>query len=366
MNIEPPEFLKSTEEVTPEWLTRALRQAGFLDRGKVMSVGCKKTTSMIVSFCLRLQPVYSADATPGAPRQIFLKFSRPELTEQFWTSHNENEVIFYNRVLSLMPDAPCIRCYGARYCPTTGASYVLLEDIADTHIQPRQPLPPSRANCRRAIEALAGLHATWWEDSRLGTEFGIVERGDRLIPDELRDRVMPFINYLGDRLTPHRRRTYERILASTASRWANPANPRGLTLVHGDAHCWNFFYPRDAEKDRVRLFDWHRWCVDVGPRDVAHMIARCWYRDRREWLEKDLVRLYHTTLQARGVAGYSWDDCWHDYRKSVIRNLIAPVRNWAQGRKPSLWWAVLERVHQAYEDLGCEELLEDSSSRSSS
>jgi hypothetical protein len=365
MHAELPEFITDPAGVTPEWLTRALRQAGVLSGGHVVSIGCTKTTKMVVSYCLNLSPKYSADAPPKAPRRLFLKFSRPDLAEQFWESHNQNEVIFYERVAPLMKGMPFMRCYAARYCAETGASYVLLHDVNGTHMQPPQPLPPSRGNCRRAIVALAQLHAAWWEDPRLGKDFGIVERGDTLIPEELRKHVMPFVRFLGDRLTPHRQAIYRRLVTAKGSRWANPAQPRGLTLVHGDAHCWNFFYPRDRVKDRVLIFDWHRWCVDVGPRDAAHMMARSWYRDRREWLEMDMLRLYHDSLLGRGVANYTWDDCWHDYRKSVLRNLIAPVRNWAQGRKPSLWWAVLERAMQAVEDLKCEEFLEGGAAGSS-
>jgi hypothetical protein len=87
------------------------------------------------------------------------------------------------------------------------------------------------------------------------------------------------------------------------------------------------------------------------------MIALSWFPERRALMEKDLVRRYHASLLASGVRDYGWNECWNDYRRSVIKNLMVPVRSWAQRKRASLWWTALERAMLAYQDLGCEELL---------
>jgi len=61
---------------------------------------------------------------------------------------------------------------------------------------------------------------------------------------------------------------------------------------------------------------------------------------------------------ACGVEGYTWRDCWNDYRLAVVtRALFMPMWQWSSGQPPRAWWASLECALQAFEDLGCAELV---------
>jgi hypothetical protein len=168
-----------------------------------------------------------------------------------------------------------------------------------------------------------------------------------------------FVDFLGDRLSSDRRRLYEQVLSS----WPFPgvlervADRRGLTLVHGDPHVWNFMYPRDPAHDRARIIDWHEWSIGLGTDDLAETIALWWYPERRARLEMHLLRRYHERLVEHGVQAYGWERCRDDYRLSVIKSLLSPVWMHAQGRTPAFWWPILERVVLAFQDLGCVELL---------
>src|SRR5208282_2401058 len=92
---------------------------------------------------------------------------------------------------------------------------------------------------------------------------------------------------------------------------------RAVTIVHGDAHVWNCFLPRDGGED-VRLFDWDSWRLGVATEDIAYMMAMHWYPDRRQRLEQPLLDVYHATIQECGVAGYSRSALDDDYRFSVL------------------------------------------------
>jgi hypothetical protein len=70
-----------------------------------------------------------------------------------------------------------------------------------------------------------------------------------------------------------------------------------------------------------------------------------------------LIRYYYESLLAHGVANYSFDELWLDYRRCVVRNLTFPIIIWNRGIKPEGWWHRLECALGAYHDLGCEELL---------
>jgi hypothetical protein len=47
-------------------------------------------------------------------------------------------------------------------------------------------------------------------------------------------------------------------------------------------------------------------------------------------LEKALLQHCYKELLAHGVKDYQWDDCWNDYRLSVIlMGIFIPVWRWA-------------------------------------
>ncbi|HZG43846.1 MAG TPA: hypothetical protein VEY93_12845, partial [Longimicrobium sp.] len=260
-------------------------------------------------------------------------------------------------------------CYDAAYSTETGTAHVLLEDVSETHTQTNAPLPPTLRDCELAIDCLAQLHAHFWEHPQLGTEIGKLtsEREFESLAQTLRAHLTGFTDFLGDRLPAERIAIYERVLDGPMHPWRRMLKAEGLTLSHGDAHWWNFLYPRDDTDDNgdddathtALIFDWHLWHVDIPLKDLAFMIAFNWYPQRRARLEQKLLRRYHAALVERGVKNFSWTDCWHDYRQAVIRELFVPVWQWSSGMRPAVWWSNLEKIWMAFEDLRCAELLDE-------
>ena len=85
--------------------------------------------------------------------------------------------------------------------------------------------------------------------------------------------------------------------------------------------------------------------------DLAYLMAVHWFPDRRARLEQPLLRRYHRRLEEHGVQGYSWDDCWLDYRYSVFRCLQIPLWQRSAGFPAASWWSHLERTLAAYDSL---------------
>ncbi|HVF48468.1 MAG TPA: hypothetical protein VNA19_00195 [Pyrinomonadaceae bacterium] len=353
--------INDPRQATPEWLTGVLRRSVLLNRGEVIRVENRLTKRLPLSVVSRLAVVYSDDAPAFAPSRLFLKISGKDLAQVTLAEPYSREVEFYRTISGAMHDPPFIRCYGAAYSHASGNGYVLLDDLSDTHFQPEAPLPPAPEHCEAAVECLAQLHAFWWEHPRLGNDVGrLFDESDlRNFIGDVEKNVAGFVDFLQDDLPVERRKIYERLISSAGKVWGRLTQARGLTVTHGDAHWWNLLYPRESSGERVRLFDWHLWHVDVGARDLAFMIALGWYPERRAALERRLVRRYHESLLAHGVGNYTWSDCWNDYRWAAIRNLNIPVIFWSQGRSASLWRDNLERAMLAYQDLECAELLDD-------
>jgi hypothetical protein len=230
-------------------------------------------------------------------------------------------------------------------------------------------LPPSVSQCEGAVDSLASFHAFWWENPRLGQDLG-ARYSEAILADLLsqaQGNLGAWLDFMGDRVSPGRRATFERICGAwPAWRVQRLLAGRGITLVNRDTHAANFLYPRYPERDRARtgfarIVDWQNWRVDAGTDDLAYMIAAHWYPERRVRLEKLLLQRYQQRLHEHGIP-YTWEECWQDYKASVIRVLFFLISSWQRGdsdspRSPALWFDRVERATLSYEDLGCAWLL---------
>ncbi|ETW94455.1 MAG: hypothetical protein ETSY1_34780 [Candidatus Entotheonella factor] len=355
-----PDVITDVNQMTPELLTEVLQATGTLPQGRVMTIepqGLFYPT--FTSTIVRLEVCYSADAPPSAPSHFLLKMSRPEAHSDVLADLGRPEVAFYTTISPAMSDSPAVDCYHALYIPDTRQFHILLADVSETHEQTEWPLPGTYPTCIQSVECLARFHAYWWDHPHLGTE--IISRPSEFALQgpfsDLQERCTAFVNFLGDRLSPERRAVYDRVLAAWPALANRLTTGRDVTIVHGDAHMWNFLYPRGSPTDTACLVDWQLWHISVGASDLAYMMALHWYPDRRAALEQPLLRHYHHCLQEHGLRTYSWEACWRDYQWSAVRNLLLPVIQWAAKIPAAGWWPHLERAMLAFEDLDGDSLL---------
>ena len=126
------------------------------------------------------------------------------------------------------------------------------------------------------------------------------------------------------------------------------------TLLHGDMHAWNVFYPCDTSAE-ICFIDWNMWDIGIPTDDLAYFIAIHWYPERRKRLEQKMLVGYHEKLKENGVYDYTWDKFFENYRRSVTLSLLTPVWQWIRGIEPCIWWPHLECICQAFDDLKCSE-----------
>jgi thiamine kinase-like enzyme len=356
-----PEFITNIDQITPEWLTAVLQRASALERGRVIAV-TKHASTHPSGMTARLIPTYSDDAQPTPPARLFLKCSRRD-AELGVPGIGNRETQFYNALAGHMQELPVVRCYEAVYSTDVGGAYLLMEDLSETHTAlPPSQLPPLNSDCEQIVDALARIHAFWWNDARLGVEIGQMptEGSLQISLREDAEHVRAFVDFIGDRLAPARRAIYEQsISALLPLHMKRFSNSRHLTITFEDVHAGNFLYPRDPAKDTLRIIDWEQWGINIGPHDLAYMMGLFWFPERRTRLEMPLLQRYHKRLVGHGIENYTWADCWHDYRLSIIQHLFTPIWQWAHGSPPDIWWNHLERICCAFQDLHCQELLAD-------
>ncbi|PEL51882.1 phosphotransferase family protein [Bacillus wiedmannii] len=276
------------------------------------------------------------------------------------------ELIYYNKLAPLMNLDSRILCYEAASLKERSISYLLMEDLSESHYTPDFALQPYSNQCMQVADALASLHASCWNKS------GFLNKVDKISGDythrrflthrynETREIMERFIFFMGDRLSNRRQKIYYRLLESSSSIFSERFNDlNNLTFVHGDAHFWNFLYPK-ADSDygnRVRLIDWEYWDIGIGCAELAYTFSLWLYPEQRKLMEPIILDRYYKKLILAGVENYSWGQCKQDYKLGILQNMFLPSWHWNNNERAELWWNHLERSFLAFDDLKCKDLL---------
>lgn len=338
----------------PLELTSALYAAGSLKKGSILSVTIAKQIETPISHLWFLEVAYAAGCSPALPDRLLLKWA---IDESPAPDRGEPEIIFYRELAPALPSPPMIRCL-ATAGQESKQQWMLLEDLRASHTNPPWPERPSNTSVYNAVAVLARLHAQWWESPALGLTVGSLhtETALRTMVHGFRDHLPGFFADLGDDLPAADRRVLETVFDSSLRPWLRLLDERALTVIHGDAHTWNFLFPRSAD-GMPYIFDWQTWHLDVGARDLAFMIGLHWDRSTRQQLELPLLHFYHEQLRTAGISNYSFDDLLLDYRRCLVRNLTFPIILWARGSPRESWRQRLDHALAAYRDLNAAELL---------
>jgi len=348
--------IDNIDQVTPAWLTGILREHDQSGHCEVVEVVCSRSRSSgLMSRRYHLELKYSEDAKGTLPKRLFLKIGRP----QYFDS-SKREVTYWRELFAANNGFPDVHCYDAAYSVDTRSSHLLFSDVSDNYYALNDyPLSPSLDHCLQAVACLARNHAVNW-----GKALGKIREesldGRSLVNafDSVKRSAPSFFDFLGDRLTTPRRVQYEKLLEKfPALLKQRMKEESSLTLMHGDAHYWNFMFPRNDNQQQALLLDWSEWEIGIGCYDLAFMIACFWYPDRRQRHEAAILNQYHKVLLENGVSSYSRQECDFDYRLGIMRNLILPIYMWNNNMPASIWLPRMELSFFAFEDLGCDLLL---------
>lgn len=353
--------ITDVEQVTPHWLTETLTASGALQSGEVIGLDwdTQSFNKGYLSNIATLALTYSPNAQGACPKNLFLKMTKPDLHPEL-LGRSLHELEFYQAATKLGGDFPIPNCYDSAYDEATHLSHLLLDDLAPTHFQRPQPLPPSNHHCELIMESLARVHARWWNNPQLGhgLGFALTQADSDASHQRLTDTLPKFFDFLGDGLLPQYRQAYEKIMASNflADLSERLMALKNVTLIHGDAHTGNLMLPHDPS-GRVLLIDWHLWNIDLPTQDLAFLMALHWSPARRALLEIPLLQHYHAAFCANGPTNYAWDDFYNDYRRSVVIMALIPIGQFRRKSPNGVVWFGLQDSLAAFTDLHCEEVL---------
>jgi hypothetical protein len=347
-------------ELTPEWLTGCLRAAGFADV-RVVGVRAERIGTGQAAACARLVLDYAGDRR-AAPATLIAKLPPDdEATRSSCVAMGiyRREVEFYRDVAPrLTMSLP--RCYCLEVDPAGDEFLILMEDLAPA------AAGDQLAGCtpevaRAAVRELVGLQAPTWCDEALGRRFAEPEGGFFSDMHGLYNQMLPaFLARFADRLEPDE---VEIITALGEAPDAPLFQPVGapFCLEHRDYRLDNLLIDATRQPPRVSVVDWQGMRTGRPLNDVALCLAGSLDPEVRRAVEADILRDYHAALQAAGVAGFSFEICWEEYRRAAFAGfgltVVAAVAVAATARGDLMFTAMAHRYARHALDVDAQEFL---------
>ena len=310
------------QALTSEWLTQALRQTETITSAAVSSFQTQAIGAEgegITGQTARVKLVYDSDETT-APHTLIAKFHAADSTIRDTVNlyrGYENEFRFYQKVATQM-ETPTPRCYYADF-HESGLKVLLLEDLAPARSVGGN-INPSQVEL--AIRQIAKLHAFWWEhpqsDDILGKENMSVIKGVwNHLQNQVQNNWQSFPELTRDNLPQEMIGISQRIV----NNWIAIADqllyhsPR--TFIHGDFTPDNFFFATVEGGVPFALIDWQLFKRGRSAYDIGMLLGGLPTEQRRQ-TEQDLLKMYYQILVENRVEGYTFEQCFDDYRLTQL------------------------------------------------
>jgi aminoglycoside phosphotransferase (APT) family kinase protein len=236
---------------------------------------------------------------------------------------------------------------------------LLLEDLTDVHVGD-EVAGCTAAEAELVIRHIAEFHARWWESpllEKLDWMPDVNAPVQKSAVPAYEQTWEPFLANFGAALSPAMHDLCARMKDHVGTLLDQLA-PAPRTILHGDWRLDNIFFGDGT----IAAIDWQISTKGRGAFDVGYFLSSCIEADVRRAEEERLVRLWWEIASDGGKGGYSFDDAWTDYRRSVLFSNAYTVigigsLDAANERGMALFQAWLRRRSAAIEELKAGDLL---------
>jgi hypothetical protein len=346
------------DQLTPQWLTLALRESGHLPRGSVTAaehviIG---TGKMGDNFRYSL----SYDGDYDAPLTLIAKLPATDETARTMAGAlgaYYNEVMFYKHLATgTAMRTPLIY---ANEVNAEGTEFVtLMEDLAPAE-PGSQLVGESLQHTRMALQEAAQLAAAYYGNAEIGGLDYVTSPartdGGAQGAQYMQECWPQFVDRFGHGLSRECITFAEHYIdrhVHFVSRFQGKK-----TLIHGDFRCENVLFGPDT----ATVVDWQTVGESSALTDAAYFLGgSVEIEQRREW-EKALIDEYSQWLDAAGVS-LGQQDCWEQYREyamhGIVITVLGAVFTAAEERSDKMFLTMIQRHLQQCVDLNSAEFLD--------
>lgn len=321
-----PPLLRTPAEVTPEWLTDVLRAAQRLRDRRVVALTSEQVGTGQMGTSVRYTLSYDG-AAENAPTSVVCKFASADPTSRatgLAMRIYEVEVNFYRQVAGTV-NIRMPGCYFGDIDLGTGEFVLVLEDMTPCR-QGDQLSGCSIDQAALALEELAKLHAPRWADERLA-QLPWLNRNTpeslALVSGFLPALFPGFVERYGGRLQPEHVALGEKLVAGLVPWMSHREGP--FSIQHGDYRLDNMLFGVAGSACPLAVVDWQTVVWGPPVADASYFLGAGLPVEERRANERALLRHYYDALRAGGVAGFSWDRCWRDYRRYAFSGLLMAI-----------------------------------------
>jgi hypothetical protein len=359
MSNAEPKLLTDPDLVTPEWLTDVLRHSGAIGSDSaVTSLHAEDIGTGQVGANVRYSLTYEGGAGPPTLVCKFASRDPQSAATGVQTLTYETEVAFF-RDLADTVDISRPHCHFVGIEHGTANVVLVMDDLAPAE-QGDQIRGCTVEEATLAIDEVAKLHGPRWGDptlkelawlDRTATSGGMATMYDYFwgqFVDRYRATLDPVTLEEGERL----RTLLDKLRAR---------EPVALTPIHYDYRLDNMLFGTAAGGRPLTVVDWQTVQLGLGPYDVAYFLGNAFEPEVRRSCEEELVQRYHDALLGYGVAGYSFEQCWDDYRRAAHASLgmaiFSSILVGRTDRGDEMFMAMANRSAQMAADLDTASLL---------
>ncbi|MEQ8659408.1 MAG: phosphotransferase [Gammaproteobacteria bacterium] len=306
--------------ITPDWITAALHNKGI--DASVRALRAETVGTGQLGETRRFFLDYAGTPPADAPRTLVGKF--PSDNETAANTGREmgfyrSELMFY-RELAHRSAINTPQMYVAELSPDNDF-VLLLEDLAPA-VQGDHMRGCSVEEARLALAEAALLHGAFWDDAELAAQpwLYVPEGAQGFYTTELVESSWAhFEQTYAHRMDPEVIAVCDRFVRRHAAWNAPRSGPKCFS--HNDFRVDNMLFGGP----RIAIVDWQTSAYLGTGMDVAYFLGGAFDRATRRAVEQDLLREYHATLLAAGVADYDFDQLMADYRHYSFAVLVVAI-----------------------------------------